>query len=316
VVRGQQADWRADVYGLGACLYAMLTGRPPGFDPATTIPPRSLRAGVPRGLDAIVRQAMAPDPDDRFQTVQAVAAALARSAADADGPPAGDLVGVPAEPPTLRGAPPPDRGFGHEGRWLGWTLALIGLAAVLVVVGVTVAGDQLAGLLGLGREPTTETTEAPGTTTGSTAIRISTAQPYDPPRGDGTENDETAGNAIDRRPDTSWTTEGYNSASFGQLKDGVGLVLDLGSARRARQLDLSLTTAGADFTLYAAVADDVIPPSIENGWQEVGSEQDAARDVEVDLSGDAHRYYLVWFTSLPSDGARFRAGIREASFKS
>jgi len=316
VVRGEQADWRADVYGLGACLYAMLTGRPPGLDPATTIPPRSLRAGVPRDLDAIVRQAMAPDPDDRFQTVQAVAAALARSASAADGPPAGDLVGVPAEPPTLRGEPPPDRGFGHEGRWLGWTLALIGLVAVLVVVGVTVAGDQLAGLLGLGRDPSTQTTEPTETTGGSTAIRISRAQPYDPPRGDGTENDETADNAIDRRPDTSWTTEGYKSASFGQLKDGVGLVLDLGSARRVRELDLSLTTAGADFTLYAAVADDAIPPSIENGWQEVGSKQGAAEDVTVELSGDAHRYYLVWFTNLPSDGARFRAGIREASFKS
>jgi len=159
------------------------------------------------------------------------------------------------------------------------------------------------------------TTEPTETTAGSTAIRISTAQPYDPPPGDGTENDETAGNANDRRPDTSWTTEGYNSASFGQLKDGVGLVLDLGSARRARELDLSLTTAGADFTLYAADTEDAIPPTLADGWREVGSEQDAARDVTVDLPGDAHRYYLVWFTSLPSDGARFRAGISEASFK-
>ena len=315
VVRGEQADWRADVYGLGACLYAMLTGRPPGLDPATTIPPRSLRAGVPRDLDAIVRQAMAPDPDDRFQTVQAVAAALARSAADADGPPAGDLVGVPAEPPTLRGAPPPDRGFGHEGRWLGWTLALIGLAAVLVVVGVTVAGDQLAGLLGLGRDPSTQTTEPTETSAGSTAIRISIAQPYDPPRGDGTENDEAAGNAIDRRQDTSWTTEGYKSASFGQLKDGVGLVLDLGSARRPRKLDLSLTSGGADFDLYAADG-DAIPPGLQEGWQKVGGEPDAPEDVTIDLSGDAHRYYLVWFTNLPPDGSKFRAGIREASFKS
>jgi serine/threonine-protein kinase len=314
VVRGQQADGRADVYGLGACLYAMLTGRPPGADPATTIPPRSLRAGVPRDLDAIVRHAMAPDPDDRFQTVQAVAAALARSAAGADGPPAGDLVGPPAEPPTRRGELPPDRGFGHEGRWLGWTLALIGLAAALVVVGVTVAGDELAGLLGLGRDRTTETTEPPGTTAGSTAIEVSTAAPYDPPRGDGRENDAAAGNAIDGRPDTSWTTEGYSRADLGGLKDGVGLVLDLGSAERARQLDLTLTSAGADFTLYAA--DDAIPPRIEDGWEEVGSEQDAAQEVTVELPGDAHQYYLIWFTDLPPDGAKFRAGIVEASVKS
>jgi hypothetical protein len=175
--------------------------------------------------------------------------------------------------------------------------------------------DQLAGLLGLGRDPTTQTTEPTETSAGSTAIRISVAQPYDPPRGDGTENDEAAGNAIDRRQDTSWTTEGYKSARFGQLKDGVGLVLDLGSARRPRQLDLSLISGGADFTLYAADG-DAIPPGLQEGWQKVGGQPDAPEDVTVDLSGDAHRYYLVWFTNLPPDGSRFRAGIREASFKS
>jgi eukaryotic-like serine/threonine-protein kinase len=312
VMRGEQANGRADVYGLGACLYAMLTGRPPGVDPATTIPPRSLRAGVPRTLDAIVRQAMAPDPDDRYQAVQAMAAALAGSAADADGPPAGELVGAPTEWPTTRGEPPPPRGFGHEGRWLGWTLALVGLAAALVVVGVTMLGDDLAGLLG--RERTTQSTEPPATTAGSKTLPVRDARAYDPLGNDGAENDGAAGNAIDREPATSWTTEGYNTANFGQLKTGVGLVLDLGSARRARELDLSLTTAGADFTVYAA--DDAIPPGIEDGWEKAVDRQDAAEDVTVDLPGDAHRYYLVWFTDLPPDGARFRAGIAEASFKS
>jgi serine/threonine-protein kinase len=315
VARGEQADGRADVYGLGACLYAMLTGRPPGADPATVIPPRSLRAGVPRELDAVVRQAMAPDADDRFQTAQAMADALYRSAADADGPPAGELVGVLAEPPTRRELPPSRDFMRNEGRWLGWTLALVVLAGALVVLGVTMAGDDLARLLGSGDRPRVTGATTPGTTAGSRPVTVSHATAYDPPRGDGRENDRTTGNAIDGQQDTSWTTEGYKSSSFGQLKSGVGLVLDLGSAKRASQLDLTLTTAGADFTLYAA--DDIVPPTIEdNRWQKVRSEQGAAQEVTVKLPGDAHQFYLVWFTNLPADGAKFRAGVTEASFTS
>ena len=102
VVHGDDADGRADVFGLGACLYEMLTGRPPGADPSTTIPPRALRAGVPRDLDTIVRQAMAPDPDDRFQTVQAMAAAPSWSAAGADSVPSSEFL---LPPPRPRPAP-------------------------------------------------------------------------------------------------------------------------------------------------------------------------------------------------------------------
>jgi eukaryotic-like serine/threonine-protein kinase len=313
VARGEQADGRADVYGLGACLYAMLTGRPPGADPSTTIPPRSLRAGVSRELDAIVRQAMAPDPDDRFQTPQAMAAALYRIATYADGPPAGELVGVPGEPPTLR-EPAPAGGFlRNEGRWLGWTLALVVLAGALVVLGVTLAGDDLAGLLGGGDRPPT-TGDTPPTTARSRAVTISGATAYDPPRGDGEENDEVTGNAIDGQPGTAWTTEGYKSPRLGGLKSGVGLVLDLGSAKRARELKLTLTAAGADFTLYAA--DGGIPTAIDSGWQRVAEQPDAEQEVTVALPGDAHQYYLVWFTDLPQDRGKFRAGIAEARFMS
>ena len=79
--RTDALDERTDIYGLGAILFAILTGREPhrprGGDtvqqaldhiilqPAPS--PRSVRAHVPRPLDAICAKAMARDPNRRYQ---------------------------------------------------------------------------------------------------------------------------------------------------------------------------------------------------------------------------------------------------------
>jgi eukaryotic-like serine/threonine-protein kinase len=314
VVRGDDADGRADVYGLGACLYEMLTGRAPGADPSTTIPPRALRAGVPRDLDTIVRQAMAIDPDQRFQTVQAMAAALSRSASGADSLPSGEFLPVPPAPtgPEVT----PSRGFlRHEGRLLGWVLALVAVAAVLVAVGLTLAKNDLGNLFG---EDPPGSTSGGGTetTAGTTPIRGVTGSAYDP-LGDGGEHDGQAQNAVDGNPDTTWETDRYKSAGLGGLKSGVGFVLSLDSPEEARQLNLTLTASGADFAVYATDADTIPEQFAEgSGWTQVGRQQDAGAKSNVKLSGDPQRHYLVWFTDLPQDGGGYRIGIAEAGLRS
>jgi serine/threonine-protein kinase len=88
-------DARADIYALGAMMYAALTGRPPfeGDSPFAVmmahardpvVPPSELRPGLPDDLEKVVLRCLAKKPADRFATVRALGEALAacRSAAE------------------------------------------------------------------------------------------------------------------------------------------------------------------------------------------------------------------------------------------
>ncbi len=85
----------ADVYGLGAILYACLTARPPlpgeGFEilhavvHRTPAPPSEHAPAVPPELDALCLQALAKSPADRPPTALAFAEALERWAAQWSG---------------------------------------------------------------------------------------------------------------------------------------------------------------------------------------------------------------------------------------
>jgi eukaryotic-like serine/threonine-protein kinase len=311
VVRGHDADSRADVYGLGACLYEMLTGRPPGADRSATVPPRALRAGVPRDLDAIVRQAMAVDPDDRFQTVQAMAAALSRSATGADSAPPVDLLAmspVPTGPEV-----PASRGFlRHEGRLLGWVLGLVGVAAILVAVGLTLAKDDLSGLFG--EDPPRRPAGSTATSAPAPRVEVAGVTTFDP-EADQQENQDRAPLAIDGDRNTGWRTDGYNQ-NFGPggIKQGVGLVLDLGRSREVGRLTLALDpTGGSELAVFGS--DDPPPPSLE-GWRSLAEPKTGGERVTFNLQG-SHRYLLIWFSSLPQDETgRFRGGVANVTLTS
>jgi eukaryotic-like serine/threonine-protein kinase len=82
-----------DVYGLGATLYHLLTGRPPlGGDDVGAIlrkvergdfpRPRQVNRGVPTALEAVCLKAVAPRPADRYPSAKALADDLERWLAD------------------------------------------------------------------------------------------------------------------------------------------------------------------------------------------------------------------------------------------
>ena len=65
----QEIDARADVYGLGAILFLLLTNRVPEGDPAG----RLRNAGISRPLAAICARALASEPAQRYPSVTALA---------------------------------------------------------------------------------------------------------------------------------------------------------------------------------------------------------------------------------------------------
>ena len=77
---------------------------------------------------------------------------------------------------------------------------------------------------------------------------------FDPPPGDGAENDDQVPLAYDGSTATAWQTERYSSAAFGGLKTGVGLLVDLGSVRHVSTVQLDLPGGTTGVQLRAAGA--------------------------------------------------------------
>jgi eukaryotic-like serine/threonine-protein kinase len=75
---GEKVDQRADVFALGVVLWEVLTGRRAEESPEPSLPDASaLNPDVPLLLGQVVARAMAPAPEDRYQSADEVVAALA-----------------------------------------------------------------------------------------------------------------------------------------------------------------------------------------------------------------------------------------------
>lgn len=178
--QGLPGDGRADLYSLGATLYEMVTGRPPFQADSLMavvvkhiteppVPPRQLNPSLPGALESAILTALAKDPADRFQTAEAMVAAVVRGAGPVVGREAMshvDLAAISVTRSTEAVSPPPVTA--RKLSKLSWlvrvmvgviTLAVAGLATLFIQWTLERPVDGAAVLL-----PATPTLSLPTTT--------------------------------------------------------------------------------------------------------------------------------------------------------
>jgi hypothetical protein len=138
------------------------------------------------------------------------------------------------------------------------------------------------------------------------AVTIAGADVFDP-GGDGApENDSDVPLALDDDPSTAWSTLVYQgSPAFGNLKDGVGLLLDLGSPQAVGSVTLTTTTPGATVEIRTS---DQAGTTLDS-FDAAG---DGILEASTDLSFEepvTARYVLVWITGLVSGPDGFSADL-------
>jgi serine/threonine protein kinase len=133
-----------------------------------------------------------------------------------------------------------------------------------------------------------------------------------PPEGNGEENPQLTGLAIDGDPSTAWQTMTYyGNPRLGLLKDGVGLVLDLGSPEEVSSVLVTLQGSPTSLEILAAPEGSGQPDNVDNLRRVAAAEGVGGRtNLQLDETVTT-QYLVVWLTSLPPTDDGYRGRIAE-----
>lgn len=311
--------------------------------------PRQVRAGVPAHLDNL-----AMDLLDRHLAVPAadvVAGELGRLDASADssygssyGPYGGASTshqsGYASAAPQHRPEPeleistgpirltttadPPARPSGRKlALGLGGLLAA-GVVGLLVGLTWLTGSPDTGGDGGPGAAPGNDGQVATGAppegaeTAAPIALGANQVRVVDPPSGDRTELDGVE-LVVDDDPSTGWQTDKYNSAQFGNIKPGMGILMDLGEPRHVTSVQVQLATAGATAELRVGDEDpgssSAGDEQIYQSFEPVGDQQsgEATLEFAVPESESGYQYLMIWFSDLAPEDGGFRVEVQQVA---
>lgn len=350
-VQDHHAYEQSDVQALGKMLYACLVSRWPGAhtdglraaptEHGRLLRPRQVRAGVSRDVDTVCDRILGTPPrnhESPLRTALDVANTLRLTGEDEtihdDQPSLArmsspdllrlDPVIVPAGPPPGMNPPrrrpkafeptPPTAFERHKERAMRATkgdraLILLGIAGTIALVTV------IAFLVGR------SSNVAPNPIDNSSSLRqlpIARADDFDPEGTDKVENPQDAKLTIDGNTRTGWRTSSYfGNPRLGGLKDGVGIVVDLGGPREVDSVRVRLRGRSTSFALYASVPEVDRTPKTLASLRRIAVVSNSGSDSTVTLpAGVVTRHIVVWLTNLPEVSAgTFRGEITEISIR-
>ncbi|MCZ4508976.1 protein kinase family protein [Streptomyces sp. ActVer] len=338
-LRGISSDTpqRTDTEAIGALLYATLTQRWPYEDDAYglsglpkgvgLIAPDQVRAGVHRGLSELAMRALVND-----------GATASRQEPPCTTPE--ELVKAVGEMPRIRPpepafTAPPDYqrttyqqgNYGRPSSHPGATQpvptplpplqtrtgkALKWAVSALLIAALGLGSWQLADALierGGKSDDTDQTQPTDGNDKGSKKttskpVAISSARDFDP-FGDGSEKPSDVDKVYDTSTGTYWQTDFYESADFGRLKQGLGVILDLGKVQQVGKVSVSFV-GDTSVELRAPSGDTGSEPQTFTGYTKVA--EGSGTNVTLKPSESLKtRYLLVWLTKLPlTDDGKYR----------
>jgi hypothetical protein len=246
---------------------------------------RTRRPDVSPRVEAVVRQAMAKDPRDRFQSMDEFGAELQACLAAEDGSTGATMVVAP--PKRTRRAKRAARPQAE--RPSVWPLLLL-LAGLAVLAGIFAAVFAFTG-----ESPTTKISHlVGGGGTSSKPVHLAGVTAYDPEGDNQEEHNDEAKFATDGNPTTYWKTETYSGAQLN--KSGVGVVLSNASGRKVSKITVTTDTPG-------------FKAEVESGSSQTGTFKPVSKVMTVagtttfSVSGAAAQYYVIWITDLGGNDA-------------
>jgi serine/threonine protein kinase len=291
--------------------------------------PRQVSADIPTNIDAVTCQAL-------FQRPSRHGPALSTPAEFADAlasvrPPASLPVPVPATAPVLPAAPartpsyqpnypagpysPADQArptldenaYRRPAKRTPPTRVILAAVIGLVLVAAGVVGWSLSHRGGHPGSPqasggtSSSSSSSPPSVAASNVLTPVSANSFDPLGSGGNENGDETKYAIDNNPSTFWHTDFYDdSPTFGNLKAGTGLILDMGRPVRLSQVVVQFGTVCCAHVEIEIGNNNSSAASTLATFTQVQSSTNAVGSTTFNVTSSATgRYVLIWITYLP-----------------